>query len=228
MASAVEICVESVGSAVAAWEGGADRVELCVDRACDGLTPSPSDVADACRALSIPVHVLIRPRAGDFVYSDDEFRRMRDEVVMAGESGASGVVIGMLHPDGSVDTERTAALIDLARPLSVTFHKAFDLARDPIAALDALLDLGVDRLLTSGQAPTAREGAGLLATLVERAGGRLAVMAGGGVAEADLPVLRASGLDEIHIGSSVLTAGRTDPARVLGVVEAWRRLCGGN
>jgi copper homeostasis protein len=223
MSKVVEICVEDPESALAAQEGGAGRVELCADRSVDGLTPGMAATARVCTALAIPVHVLIRPRAGDFVHGADEFATIRDQVVAARDVGASGVVLGLLRPDGAVDAARVAALVALARPLGVTFHKAFDATPDPFRALDDLIGLGVERVLTSGQAATAREGLGLLAALVRHAAGRIAVMAGGSVAEADLPGLRAAGVDEVHVGSGVVRSGRTDAARVRSFVEAWDR-----
>jgi len=222
MRAAVEVCVESPESAAAAEAGRADRVELCVARVLGGLTPPAADTARACGALAIPVHVLIRPRDGGFVYTGGEFQTMRREVDEAKALGASGVVFGVLHADGTVDRARTAELVALARPLSVTFHKAFDATRDPFEALDVLIDLGVDRVLTSGQAPTAREGLGRLAELVRHAAGRLAVMAGGEVNAADLPGLRGAGLAEVHVGSSVAPTGRTETDRVRTLVAAWK------
>jgi copper homeostasis protein len=220
----VEICVEGVRSAIAAEEGGADRVELCVDMGVGGLTPAPGDVAEACRLLRIPVQVLIRPRAGDFVYSDDEFAAMIRSVDNVKASGASGVVLGLNLASGEIDRLRTADLVARARPLSVTFHKAFDELHDPLGGLDELLEIGIERVLTSGLAATAREGLTLLSELTQRASGRIAVMAGGRVTEPDIPVLLAAGLREVHVGSSVMTAGATDPERVRSLVEAVRRL----
>jgi copper homeostasis protein len=224
MAAAVEVCVESAAGALAAEAGGASRVELCADRSVGGLTPDPAETARACGALSIPVHVLIRPRAGDFLYSPPEFEAMGRQVAEARRLGASGVVLGLLHPDGSVDRGRTAALIARARPAVVTFHKAFDVTPDPFAALDVLIGLGVERVLTSGHAPTAREGLARLAGLVRHARWRIVIMAGGAVTEADLPALRAAGVDEVHSGSSVAPGGTTDPDRVRELVAAWSRL----
>jgi len=178
-----EACVDSVEAALAAQEGGADRVELCADLLEGGVTPSAGAIRLTCRRLSIPVHVLIRPRGGDFCYSAAEFEVMRLDVEQARELGADGVVFGLLNPDGSVDRERTGALIEATRPLRVTFHRAFDMARDACEALDTLVELGVERVLTSGQEEMALEGAELIAELVRRAGERIVVMAGGGINE---------------------------------------------
>ena len=214
MPNRLEVCVTTAASASAAERGGADRVELCDDLSVGGVTPTPAEARDACRRLTIPVHVLIRPRAGDFVYAPDEFDRMLRQIDAAKSLGASGIVLGLLADDGSVDLARTSALVARSRPLSVTFHKAFDETPDPFDALDALAALGVDRVLTSGQAPTARAGLPLLARLVRHARGRIAVMAGGSLTPADVSPLLAAGLDELHTGSAVLIDGATDPAKV--------------
>ena len=224
MAVLVEICVVGVASAVAAETGGADRVELCVEMGVGGLTPGAAEVGEACGRLRIPVQVLIRPRAGDFVYSADELAEMARSIDRAKAAGASGVVLGVNVPSGAVDRQRTASLVERARPMSVTFHKAFDEWLDPLAGLEDLIAIGVDRVLTSGRAATAREGLPLLRELVRRSTGRIALMAGGRVAEADLPALLGAGINEVHVGSSVTTAGRTDPERVRALVVAVRRM----
>ncbi len=204
----LEMCVDSVEAAVAAQEGGAGRVELCADLLEGGLTPSLGTIALAYERLTIPVNVIIRPRGGDFCYSAAEFEVMRRDVAAAKSAGASGVVIGLLTADGAVDVPRTRALIELARPLTVTFHRAFDMARDPFLALEALIDLGVDRLLTSGQEETAIEGLDLIAELVRRAGHRLIVMPGGGVTARNVGrVLRTTGAREVHVHAASLRDG---------------------
>ncbi|HET9708635.1 MAG TPA: copper homeostasis protein CutC [Gemmatimonadales bacterium] len=179
----LEACVDSVESALSAQAGGADRVELCDNLLEGGTTPSAGVIALCCARLRIPVHVLIRPRGGDFVYSDLELDVMRRDIAVARQHGAQGVVFGILLPDGAIDVPRTGALVAAARPLRVTFHRAFDFTADPDQALDDLIALGVDRLLTSGQAATALDGTGILARLVRRAAGRIAIAAGGGLSE---------------------------------------------
>ena len=199
----VEVCLAGVESAVSAQAGGATRIELCENLAEGGTTPSPATIALTCEKLSIPVHVMIRPRGGDFCYSDLEFAVMRRDVVEAVSLNAAGVVFGLLTQDGEVDMKRTQELIDLARPLSVTFHRAFDVASNPFAALDDLLALGVDRLLTSGQQATAWQGRVLIQELVERVNGRLHIMAGSGInASNAAPLIAATGITEIHVGSA--------------------------
>ena len=179
----LEVCVDSVESAVAAERGGADRVELCDNLLEGGTTPSGGAVETARALLGLKVHVMIRPRGGDFCYSPIEFDVMRRDVELAKRLGADGVVIGLLTEDATVDLERTRTLVELARPMSVTFHRAFDMARDPYQALEDLVSLGVDRVLTSGQEASVVEGLDLLAELVRRAGDRIVVMPGGGLAE---------------------------------------------
>lgn len=201
----LEACVDSVESALGAQAGGADRVELCDNLLEGGTTPSAGLIALCCTRLRIPVHVLIRPRGGDFVYSDLELEVMRRDVGVAKEFGAAGVVTGVLLPDGSIDLPRTRALIAAARPLAVTFHRAFDFTRDPDQALDDLIALGVDRLLTSGQAAMAIEGTGILARLVRRAAGRIAIAVGGGVSEENIvSLLEQTGAAEFHVRATAL------------------------
>lgn len=196
----LEMCVDSVDAATAAEAGGADRVELCANLLEGGTTPSPGTIALACERLEIPVHVIVRPRGGDFLYTDAEFEVMRRDILAARDAGARGVVIGLLTADGDVDTARTAELVALARPLSVTFHRAFDMARDPYAALEALVGLGVHHLLTSGQEATALEGLDLIAELCWLAGERLVVMPGGGITPRNVGrILAASGAREVHV-----------------------------
>ncbi|MEO1087359.1 MAG: copper homeostasis protein CutC, partial [Acidobacteriota bacterium] len=177
----VEVCLDSADSAVAAAEGGARRVELCDNLIEGGTTPSAGMIAATRRRVTIGLQVMIRPRGGDFLYSDAEVEAMLYDVGVAKDLGADGVVFGVLCADGTVDRDATARLIDAARPMSVTFHRAFDMTRDPFEALDALIELGVDRLLTSGQEATVADGVELLTALVERAGDRLVVMPGCGL-----------------------------------------------
>lgn len=196
----IEVCVNSVESAVASQAGGADRVELCDNLFEGGTTPSAGSIALARERLRIKLHVIIRPRGGDFLYSDLEYAIMQRDIAIAKELGADGVVIGLLTADGDVDVPRTRELIDLARPLSVTFHRAFDVARDPYQALAALIDLGVDRLLTSGQAESVTEGVELIAELIARAGDRMIVMPGGGFNERNVGrIVARTGAREIHV-----------------------------
>lgn len=206
----LEACVQGIASALAAEAGGADRVELCEDLAVGGVTPSAGTIAIVCRRLTIPVHVLIRPREGDFQYDDLEMAAMLHDIDVARRLGAAGVVLGALTPDAAVDRRRTEDLLKRSRPMSVTFHKAFDATRDLPEALEALMALGVDRVLTSGGAPTAREGLTTLQSLREASAGRIAVLVGGRVALDDLPHFAAVGISEVHAGSALGLAGKTD------------------
>src|SRR5262249_43828943 len=162
--------------------------------------------------------VLIRPRGGDFLYSEDELAVIAHDIATAKALGAAGVVLGLLGADGTVDRDRTGRLIDAARPMSVTFHKAFDEVREPERALEDLIALGVDRILTSGRASTALEGRQRLGVLHRRAAGRLILMAGGRVTGPDLPALIAAGLSEVHVGSAARSGNRIDAGKVRRLV----------
>lgn len=224
MGGTVEVCVESAEAAQAAEAGGADRVELCAAMEVGGLTPSGRAVAETRRRLKIPFRVLIRPRAGDFVYTEAEFVKMINSVDMARDLGASGVVLGVNRPSGVVDLERTERLVGGTGWMGVTFHKAFDELVDPFAALEALASLGIDRVLTSGGAATAREGLPRLAELVRRSAGRITIMAGGRLRKEDVAPLAAAGVRDFHIGSAAFRDGITDAAMVRSFVEEVRRV----
>jgi len=196
----VEACVDSIDSALAAAAGGAGRLELCDNLAEGGTTPSAGAIAVCREQVGIPLFVLVRARGGDFLYSDADADAMVRDVGVARKLGADGVVIGGLRADGSLDLALTRRLLDAARPMGVTFHRAFDVCRDADAALEELITLGVDRVLTSGQAATASEGASTIAHLVRRAAGRIGILAGGGVNEENAAALVATtGVREIHV-----------------------------
>lgn len=196
----IEVCVDSVESAANASKGGACRVELCSNLVEGGTTPSLGMLRVIKSAVATtPVFVMIRPRGGDFLYSDTEFQVMLEDLRLMKQNGADGIVFGILTPDGGIDTERSKRLIDLARPLPVTFHRAFDMAREPEACLEVLVGLGVERVLTSGRASSALEGVPMLRRLVEAARGRIVVVPGGGITEGNLwRVLSGSGAVEFH------------------------------
>ena len=200
MSILIEACVDSVASALAAQDGGAGRIELCDALVEGGLTPSAGKIAMCCERLTIPVVVLIRPRSGDFLYGDTDTELMFRDIEVAKRLGAKGVAIGALRPDGTVDEARMKLLIAAARPMEVVFHRAFDGTPDPFAALEALVKLGVDRVLTSGQGKTAAEGIPVLEALVTSAKGRIAILAGGGVDETNAPrLVTAARVRELHI-----------------------------
>jgi len=196
----VEACVESVESAVAASAGGADRVELCDDLVEGGTTPSAGSIRLARERLDIGICVMIRPRGGDFLYTDLEFEIMRDDIGVAKRLGADGIVLGLLRADGGIDRERTARLVDDAAPLPVTFHRAFDVSRDPMESLETLIGLGVRRVLTSGQKASAIESLDVLRRLVDTAGDRITILAGGGItADNAARIVTATGVREVHV-----------------------------
>ena len=194
-----EICVDSTAAVRAAREAGASRVELCAALLEGGITPSRGMIRQARRIPGVKLHVMIRPRGGDFLFDDDEMAAMRGDVETAKAEGADGVVIGILTRDGEIDVDRSRELIALARPLSVTFHRAFDMTPDPYASLETLIGLGVERVLTSGQEATVLEGLPLIAALVERAGERIIIMPGGGVTARNVErIVAAARPKEIH------------------------------
>jgi copper homeostasis protein len=198
----IEVCVEGVDGLLAAQAAGADRVELCVSLMEGGITPSLGVVREALRVATVPFHVIVRPRGGDFLYSEQEFLAMRADVLSLRELGVAGVVIGCLAADGSVDEVRTRDLVQLARPLKVTFHRAFDMTADHRAAVEALVRCGVDRVLTSGLRDTAMEGLDNLRDTVAAAAGRIVVMACGGLDETNIAfVRRETGCDEVHFAA---------------------------
>jgi copper homeostasis protein len=195
----LEICAYSLESAIAAQAGGADRVELCANPSEGGVTPSYGDIVHARKELGIELCVLIRPRGGDFLYSSREFAAMKEDIKLCQRLGVDGVSLGILLPNGEVDRERCRGLVELARPMSVNFHRAFDMTADPFAALEDIVATGCNRILTSGQANSAIQGTSLIHQLVERAGERIVIMAGGGVRENNLAQLIATtGAREFH------------------------------
>lgn len=195
----IEVCVDSVESAMRAEAGGANRVELCDNLMEGGTTPSAGTIAVAREHLELGIQVMIRPRGGDFYYTDVEYEIMQHDVVVARRLGADGIVLGLLTPDGEVDKVRTARLIELARPLNVTFHRAFDMTRDPFRALDDLIELGVDRILTTGQEATLIEGAELIRVLMDQARDRVIIMPGGATERTIRKVVAQTGARELHL-----------------------------
>jgi copper homeostasis protein len=196
----VEACVDAIDAALEAEQGGAARLELCGELLQGGVTPSAGLIAAVWERIDIPLFVLVRPRTGDFLYTDDELDVMRRDIEQMKALGVEGVALGVLTADGDVDVLTMGALIALARPMSVTFHRAFDFVRDQDVALEALLALGVDRVLTSGGAPTAAEGAASMARMVQRVGDRMIVMAGGSITAANVgEIVAKTGVREVHV-----------------------------
>ncbi|MCE5344899.1 MAG: copper homeostasis protein CutC [Bacteroidales bacterium] len=195
----VEICVENIESALNAQNAGADRIELCSNLVEGGTTPSYGTIASVRDKLTIDINVIIRPRSGDFIYSDLEYDIMRREIDICGECGINGIVLGILLSEGSVDVDRTAKLIESARPMSVTFHRAFDMCSDPVLGLKDVIYSGADRLLTSGQKENAREGAELIRDLIVQANDKIIIMPGGGITESNIEwIARNTGAKEFH------------------------------
>lgn len=198
----IELCVEGIDGFLAAQEAGADRVELCSSLMEGGLTPSLATIRAAVKAARIPVHVIIRPRGGDFLYSQAEYETMRDDISALRAEGVAGVVIGCLTPDGRIDEERTRELVAAARPMSVTCHRAFDMTQDAREALEALIRCGVDRVLTSGQRDTALEGIDILRQAVAQAGDRIVIMGCGALDAGNIAAVRdRAGLKEMHFAA---------------------------
>ena len=213
----LECCVGSVESAVNAELGGAGRVELCAALELGGVTPSSAAIRLAKERIDIPLFVLVRPRGGDFHYSPVEVEVMKTDIAAARDLGADGIVLGILRKDGNVDVERTAELIEAAGGASITFHRAFDSTPDPLAALETLRELGVNRVLTTGGARRAEEGLAGLGKLVEAAAGRIGILPGGGINHENCrQVVEQTGAREIHVGSAVCSAGPRQEASGLG------------
>lgn len=197
----IEACIDSVESALIAQKSGAKRVELCSALFEGGLTPSAGMVRMVKKTAAIDVMAMIRPRGGDFCYSKEEFEVMLSDIQSMKECAVAGVVFGVLEKNGKIDVKRTKMLIDTARPLKVTFHRAFDVTPDPLSALETLIKLGVDRVLTSGQESTVWEGIEVLAKLKAQAGNRIIVMPGGGISERNFDKIhRELALGEYHLG----------------------------
>ncbi len=222
----LEIAADGIGSAFAAQRGGADRVELCADLAGGGVTPSRGTIAAARAGLTLPLHVLIRPRAGDFCYSQAEIRVMQYDIEECARLGCHGVVIGALDTAGDVDLAVCRSLIAAAGPMSITFHRAFDVVRDRQPALEALIGLGCERVLTSGAHSSAPEGAAAIAAVLRQAAGRIGVIAAAGVRPENVrQLVAATGVCEIHASAS---ARRTSPASpraaaLRGLDADWRQ-----
>jgi copper homeostasis protein len=200
----LEVAVDSVESAIAAQEGGAARVELCADLGHGGTTPSAGMIKAVREHVSLAIYAMIRPRAGDFCYSDLEFEAMEHDVESAKELGVDGIVTGMLTGSGAVDVERTGTLVELARPLFVTFHRAFDACSDLRGSWEDLKGLGVDRVLTSGGKPDIREGALLIADLVHNSYGSIKIVVGGGITFENVEeVVAKTRVKEVHTWTAV-------------------------
>lgn len=196
----LEICVDNVESAIDAQNAGADRIELCSNLMEGGTTPGPGTISSARQNLTIDINVIIRPRGGDFIYNDIDYDIMRRDIEVCGENGINGIVLGILHSDGSIDVDRTAKLIEFARPMSATFHRAFDMCNDPFKGLEDVISSGAMRLLTSGHKNKAEDGNDLIRELILQAENRIIIMPGSGI---NINNIRAIALDtgakEFHL-----------------------------
>ncbi len=196
----LEICVDSIESAINAQVAGADRIELCDNLLEGGTTPSYGTILSVKNNLDIAINVIIRPRGGDFLYSDDEFEIMRRDIEICGEAGVNGIVLGLLTTAGQIDTERTARLIEFASPMQVTFHRAFDMCRDPFRGLEDIIASGATRILTSGQKNKVNDGLGLVNELVKKAADRIIIMPGSGIDENNIKLIaQSTGAKEFHL-----------------------------
>ena len=192
----IEVCAESYEHAVKAEKAGADRVELCKDLYLDGLTPDFETAKRTIDSLNIPVFILIRPKVGDFTYSNEEFELMKSDIVKFKEMGCKGIVSGVLNEDNSIDIKRTKELVKLSRPLDFTFHRAFDVVSDPLKEIENLIRLGVDRILTSGQKDKAIEGLDLLLELKRISNNEILIMPGSGISNTNF--MKFNSFNEIH------------------------------
>lgn len=205
----IEIAVFSLESAIIAYNAGAQRIELCSAPAEGGLTPSAATMRLARKYIKIPIHMMIRPREGDFCYSEKEFESMLLDIAAAKMVGMDGVVAGILNPDGTVDKKRMAMIVDAAFPMNVTFHRAFDLAKDQDEALEAIIYAGCARILTSGGQQTAPQGIEKLTELVNKAGDRISVMPGSGVNLDNIKkIAESTGAKEIHLSARSYIPGK--------------------
>lgn len=201
----IEVCCFSLADCHAAQQAGANRIELCSGLSDGGLTPSAGLIQLVNQQISLPVWVMIRPRGGDFVYNEEELAVMQADIQLAKQAGVNGLVLGCLNPNGTVDERITRQLIELAAPLPVTFHRAFDLTHDPFEGVEAIIRTGAVRILTSGQQPTAEAGANLLRALTRQAAGRIEIMAGAGVNAHNAKLLAETGVDALHLSGQQRT-----------------------
>lgn len=205
----LEVIGFTIESCIIAQVAGAYRIELCDNPADGGTTPSYGFIKAAREILTIELYPIIRPRGGDFLYSKAEFEIMKTDVQLCKDLGCEGVVIGMLHVDGTVDKARCQQLVDIAYPLGVTFHRAFDRTNDPFKAMEDIIAIGCERILTSGQKPAALEGAALIGELVQRADERIIIMPGSGVRSDNISVIaERTGATEFHSSARTVSAGK--------------------
>jgi len=226
----IEICANSYQSAINAQEASAQRIELCSELSVGGITPSYGLLKQVIKELKIPVFVLIRPRSGNFYYADSEFEIMKHDIQACKDLGCKGIVSGVLNKDNSIDIERTKELIELTKPLEFTFHRAFDCVKNPKKSLEQLIDLGIDRVLTSGQETSAEKGLELLKQLKKQAKGRITILAGGGISAENVIKFKEAGFNEIHASASSIIESidslfsepltYSDPEKIKAILDA--------
>ena len=226
----LEICANSYQSAKNAQEAGAHRIELCQELSVGGITPSYGLLKQVTDKLPIPVFVLIRPRSGNFVYTDEEFNIMKQDIQLSKKLGCSGIVSGVLNNDNTIDIERTKELIELSKPLEFTFHRAFDCVKNSFETLEQLIELDVDRVLTSGQETSAEKGLELLKQLEEQAKDRITILPGSGINPSNVSLFKEAGFNEIHASaSSIINTDNSlfsepltysDPEKIKAILDA--------
>ncbi|MEZ4802890.1 MAG: copper homeostasis protein CutC [Gelidibacter sp.] len=199
----LEICASNIQSAINAQTSGAHRIELCLELAVGGITPSYGMIKQVLETIKIPVFVLIRPRSGNFTYSNEEFEIMKKDIQLCKDLGCSGIVSGVLNVDNSIDIKRTKELVNLSKPLEFTFHRAFDWTPNPYEALEQLITLNVDRILTSGQESSAEKGIFVLQQLKKLANGRLTILPASGINPDNVLIFKGGGFDEIHCSANL-------------------------
>jgi copper homeostasis protein len=200
-----EVCVDSIESAINAEKGGASRIELCSNLFEGGITPSAGMILQVRKMIKIQMNVLIRPRSGDFCYSNEEFEVMKNDIEYCKKCGVDGVVFGILTIDGHIDIERNRILVELAQPLNVTFHRAFDMTCDPFKSMEDIISLKFQRILTSGQELSCLEGLDLLTTLIEKAKERIIIVPGGGITEKNIKkIIQTCKAKEFHVSGRIM------------------------
>ena len=200
----LEVAVDSLECLKAAERAGADRIELCAHLDEGGVSPSDELLSEAAALANVPIRVMIRPRSGDFIYTIEEFQAMKNEISRAKKTGIEGVVLGVLLNEKEIDVERTKILVDLARPMKSTFHRAFDTLKNPLQAFRDVIATGADTLLTSGGAQAAEQGVVMLAKLVLKSQGRISILAGGGVRGTNVAkIVKAAGVRAVHVGGAL-------------------------
>lgn len=205
MSCTVEICATSIQSAINAETAGANRIELCENLMLGGTTPSAGCIIAVRRLIKLPINVLVRPRSGDFLYSSYEFEQVEEDIKTIKQLGVQGIVCGVLHANGRIDVERTSRLVELAKPLTFTFHRAFDFTPNPMEAIDDVIRTGATHILTSGQKNKAHQATELIAKIVSYAGKRIKIIVGSGVNESTIGSLVHTGATEFHLSGSITT-----------------------